>query len=452
MRRRLALASISSGSSDCCSKRGFSALLTPLEEFPGTPVTTPTPSHASTTSTTTLPNGLTVISEDTHNTCTISLTYPSAGSYSEHVPSEVGASLVNRYLSLKAGSGLSAAVILRNMEDDGATPFVTSSRYGASVGFTAARDKAVRLVPLLATSSSFERWDVRDAKKSARIEVDEALTSVQTVLTESIYSAAYGAQSSAGKPQYSPTQPTTAAIQSFRKRAYALNGAVLAATGIPDHDRFVQAVEDGFSESNAGEPYNPHEEAATVHPPVFVGGETRVHVPGASHTHLALAFHVDSMSPALGKVAAMCIDALSGGHGQGFSAQVGATGGGLLGAYAGANAAADSPHALDRLCAVLAGPPPSDEAVERVKALAKARAVFQMEDGSKNLAEGLTGAVLDGTVGLGGGFGAEYDAIAPEDVRGVFERMLGGGVPPAIASVGDTTSVPYLGTLASRFS
>ena len=78
-------------------------------------------------------------------------------------------------------------------EDDDATPFIMSSRYGASVGFTVAMDKAARLVLLLATSSSFERRDVRNAKKSARIEVDEDLTSVQTVLTESIYSAAYGA-------------------------------------------------------------------------------------------------------------------------------------------------------------------------------------------------------------------------------------------------------------------
>ena len=51
-----------------------------------------------------------------------------------------------------------------DMEDDGATPFIISSRYGASVRFTVARGKAVRLVPLLATSSSFERWDVRQRR------------------------------------------------------------------------------------------------------------------------------------------------------------------------------------------------------------------------------------------------------------------------------------------------
>jgi len=336
------------------------------------------------------------------------------------------------------------------MEDDGATPFASSSRYGATVGFTAARDKAVRLVPLLATNSSFERWDVRDSKKSAMIEVNEALSSVQTVLTESIYSAAYGAQTNAGKAQYPLTQPTTQAIQSFRDRAYALNGAVLAATGIPDHEAFCQAVEYSFSESNVGDPSSSSQESS----PVFIGGETRVHVPGAGFTHLALGLHVDAMSPALGQVTAMCIDVMTSGDDtggvSGFAAPVGATGGGLIGAYAGSNLAGDSPAALDRLCAVLTGPAPSADVVERVKALAKAKAVFQMEDGSKNLAEGLTQSVFDRTASSG--FGEEYDAITAEDVTLVFERMMGGGTPPAIASVGDTTSVPYLGAFSSRFS
>jgi len=337
------------------------------------------------------------------------------------------------------------------MEDDGATPFSESGRYGATVGFTAARDKAVRLVPLLATRCSFERWDVRDSKKSAGVEVDEALSSTQTVLTESLYSAAYGSQTAAGKPQYPHTLPTSAAIQSFRDRTYALNGAVLAATGIPDHDQFCQAVEYGFSESNVGEKQNGGEDV------VFIGGETRVHVPGADYTHLALGLHCGTMSAALGQVTAMCMDVLQGGENHttavsGFSAPVGRTGGGLIGAYAGSSAAGAT-AALDRLCGVLTGPAPTAEVVERVKALAKAKAVFQMEDGSKNLAEGLTNSVLEGTVGgVGGVFGEEYDAITQEDVARVWGEMMAGGMPPAIASVGDTTCVPYLGAISARFS
>ena len=93
-------------------------------------------------------------------------------------------------------------------EDDGATPFVMSRMYGASVGSTVARDKAVRLVPLLATSSLFERWDVRNAKKSARTEVDEDLTSVETVLTKSIQPTSYRAHSTARKKNTPPHNPS----------------------------------------------------------------------------------------------------------------------------------------------------------------------------------------------------------------------------------------------------
>lgn len=432
-------------------------MLTPLEEFPGTPQTTPTPSSASTTHTTTLSNGLTVISEDSHNTCTISLTFPHAGTYSERSPSETGASLVNRYLSFKSGSGLSSAVILRNLEDDGATPFATCSRYGASVGFTASREKAVRLVPLLATSGSFERWDVRDAKKFAAIAVDEALTNVQTVLTESVYSASYGAQNPAGKSQYSTSPlPTASAIESFRDRAYDLNGAVLAATGIPDHDQFCEAVSYGFSESPTST--GPTQGLDTP-PPVFLGGETRVHVPGAGSTHLAVSFGTQPASAALLQVAAMCVGSGANGAVDGFSAPVGTMGsggGGIIGAYSGAVPAGAAPEAIDRMCEALTGPPPSVEVVERAKASAKARALFEMEDGSRNLAEGMTRGVLEYEV-FGGGslaasIAAEYDAVTVEGVGAVLAGLVMGGVQPAIASVGDVTSVPYLSEIAPRFS
>mmetsp|Transcript_29405 Transcript_29405/g.43775 ORF Transcript_29405/g.43775 Transcript_29405/m.43775 type:complete len:252 (-) Transcript_29405:993-1748(-) len=158
--------------------REFSTLLAVTEEFPGLPSTTPTPGKASSASATTLPNGLTVVTEDASSTSTISLTYPGAGSASE-TASEAGAALANKCLAFKSGSGLSSTLILRNLEDDGATPFATSGRKGTTVGFTAAPDKAVRLMPLLVADCSFEKWDVRDAKKFAATEADIASADAQ---------------------------------------------------------------------------------------------------------------------------------------------------------------------------------------------------------------------------------------------------------------------------------
>jgi hypothetical protein len=127
---------------------------------------------------TTLASGLTIVSEDSSSTSTISLTFPRGGSADELL-SEGGAALVNKNLAFKSGSGLSSALILRNLEDDGATPFSTAGRRGATVGFTAAPDKAVRLVPLLATSCSFEKWDMRDALKLSATEASVASENAQ---------------------------------------------------------------------------------------------------------------------------------------------------------------------------------------------------------------------------------------------------------------------------------
>jgi len=313
------------------------------------------------------------------------------------------------------------------------------------VGFTAAKEKAVRLIPLLFTAGSFEKWDVRDAKKYAAAEVEEALTSVQTVLSESLYSASYGAQSAAGKAHYSSLTPTDDAIQAFRDRSYVLNGAVLAVTGIPDHEQFVSAVEYAFSESpNGDSPKSPET-------PVFIGGETRVHVPAAGATHLALAFPMVSGSTALAQVAAACIDMTGEGAVSGFATPVG--GGGLIGAHVGPMATTAPNAAMDRICSILTGPAPTADMVERVKALTKAKAVFDLEDGSENVVELLTKSVLENIScegkSLATSIGNEYDAITAADVKKVFEGM---NVQPAIASVGDITSVPYLGTIAPRFS
>ncbi len=73
-------------------------------------------------SVTTLPFGLTVVTENASLTSTVALTFPTAGSSNEG-PAEAGAAIANRYLSFKSGSGLSSALVIRNLEDVGAFLF-----------------------------------------------------------------------------------------------------------------------------------------------------------------------------------------------------------------------------------------------------------------------------------------------------------------------------------------
>jgi hypothetical protein len=146
--------------------------------FDRVPASTPGAAPALTPSITTLKSGLTIITEPSALTSTVSLTYPSAGSSNE-LPSESGAAIANRYLAFKSGKELSTALITRSIEDVGATMFASAGRRGATVGYTALKENAAWISPLLAVQSGFEKWDVRDAVKLAGKEVEEAKANAQ---------------------------------------------------------------------------------------------------------------------------------------------------------------------------------------------------------------------------------------------------------------------------------
>jgi hypothetical protein len=311
------------------------------------------------------------------------------------------------------------------MENDGATPFATASRTSATVGYTASKDKAIRLIPLLATDCTFEKWDVREAQASAKVEAEEALSNAQSVLTESIYAAAYGAQSAMGKSFYS-TSAGSSAIASFRKRAYGLKGAVLSATGIDDHE----AVEVGFSESVVGD-------GGVASNSVFLGGESRVHAPSAGFAHIVLAFEGVGSS-ALMNVVKKCLtlDAISG-----FSAP------GLIGVYGGA-VVSDAAAMTDSLVSAITATP-SAEAVEKAKALAKAEALFALDGGSQILSNTMATSVLETGSFSAAALSAAYDSITVKDVAAFMESLAKS--KPAMAAVGDLSSTPYQGSIAAKF-
>lgn len=74
---------------------------------------------------------------------------------------------------------MSSALIIRNLEDVGAELFASAGRRGATIGFTAARENAAFVAPLLATECSFEKWDVKEAIKLADNEAAEAVSNAQ---------------------------------------------------------------------------------------------------------------------------------------------------------------------------------------------------------------------------------------------------------------------------------
>lgn len=406
--------------------RGLS-VLTAAEEFPGLPSTSVVLKSGSVSSVTTLPSGLTVVTEDASLVSTVSLTYPRAGSAQEG-PAEAGAALANRYLAFKSGSGMSSALILRSLEDVGASVFSRAGRRGATVGFTAARENAAFVAPLLVTECAFEKWDVMEARNMARAAVEEATFNAQVALTDQIYAAAYGAQSPVGRSYYT-ANANRDSIVSFRKRAYTLHGAVLAATGIVDHEAFVRTVDDEFPA--------PEAVAAPSLSFEYMGGEARLSAPSTGYAHLALAFQGPTAVP-ITNVLKHCLGI------RGASAFAAP---GIMGVYGGSAPRAAS-LTLDALSTAV-GAALSEEVVEEAKAKAKAEALTALDRGSTSLADAMTASVLD-SCGFSTTVLAEsYDAISSSDVSDAHADMLKSKV--SLAVVGDISSAPYHGTIASRF-
>ena len=390
------------------------------------PSTSPGSKKGSVSSVTTLPSGLTVVTENASLTSTVSLTFPNAGSSSEG-PSEAGASIANRYLAFKSGSGLSSALIVRNIEDVGATPFSSAGRRGATVGFTAARENAAFIAPLLATECSFEKWDVKEAQQMAEMEAAEAVSNAQVSLSDQIYAAAYGAQSSMGRSYYT-AGASRASIIAFRERNYSLNGAVLSATGIADHEAFLRMVEE-ISPSAA-----PAAAESAEGDVPYMGGEARVSAPSTGFAHVALAFQGPTSAPLM-NIMKHCL-----GTGA-FAAP------GIIGVYGGSEPSGAS-STVDALSNAV-GSAPSADIIAQAKAAAKTEALTALDSGSKSLADAMTASVLDSSGFSAKALAESYDAITAEQVAKAHAAMLKSKM--SLAAVGDISDVPYHATIASRF-
>jgi len=436
-----------------CGSREFSAIVTTLDEFPGLPDTTPVPATAGSTTSTTLPSGMTVVTSSAASSSTVSLTFPRGGSSSESFD-ESGAALANQCMSFKSGSGLSSALVNRNLENRGAIPFTSADRYGSTIGFTTCPENASYLLPLLALETTFEKWDVNDALKTANIRVEEANSNAQTVLSESVYAASFGAQSPMGRPFYS-NDANGHTLRSFRERSFVLDGAVLAATSVSNHDAFASAVEESFSEySNIGLSKTKGEEEEKRDSPPFVGGECRIHAPSSGHSHIALAIPAQCSGPILDvSKHYLNLIASSPSSPSPFTAF---TTPGLIGAYGFSRDTSDSVAIVDSIChaleAAMANPDPA--ILDRARLLAAAAAAFNEEAVSgRKLAEIITRDILDATAGKvleKSDVTSLYSAITSDDVAAVFSTLS--ERPPALAAVGDISYVPYQGSIASRFT
>lgn len=325
-------------------------------------------------------------------------------------------------------------MILRKLENGGASTFSDAGRRGASVGFTCAPEKAEKLLPLLVTECTFEKWDIKEAQNTANVIVGEAMGNAQAVLIEQLYAAAYGPQSPLGKSIFTSSVGTPGII-SFRESNYGMSGAVLSATGVSDHDAFVKSVSEGFAEASTGA-------VSEVASSSYMGGESRISAPSCGYTHLALGFEGPASSAALRNVMKYCLSLSSSNGVSGFTAP------GLIGLYASAPASTSS-TIMDSISEVLTSTL-SDELVTRAKTLAKAEALFALDGGSKSLADSMTASILESGSFSREGISASYDNITKADVSAAMTSAVKSN--PSVAAIGDISDIPYQAAISARFS
>lgn len=215
------------------------------------------------------------------------------------------------------------------------------------------------------------------------------------------------------------------AIMSFRARNYTLDGAVLAATGIADHEAFVTMVDTEFPIPA------PRKEAPAF--AEYLGGEARLSAPSTGYAHVALAFEGPTSAPIM-NVLKECLDM---GGAPAFAAP------GIVGVYGG-SAPGDAAATLDKMSETLSTVPTMD-LIENAKTSAKEKALAGLDGGSKSWADAMTGSIIDSTTALA----EAYDSVTADDVTKAYASMLNSKV--SLAAVGDISGVPYHATIASRF-
>ena len=223
-------------------------------------------------------------------------------------------------------------------------------------------------------------------------------------------------------------------IVSVRDQTYTLHGAVLAATGVPDHEAFVRMVEEEFPLSTSV----PEAVSAAVNS-AYMGGEARLSAPSTGHTHVALAFEGPKSAPVM-NVLKHCLT--MSGEASAFAAP------GIMGVYGG-SAPGDASATLDSLTKAVVGAAPSDAIVAKAKAVAKAEALRALDAGSKSLADAMTASILDSCGYSAKALAESYDGVSTADVNKAYSAMLKSKL--SLAAVGDISNVPYHATIASRF-
>jgi hypothetical protein len=105
---------------------------------------------------------------------------------------------------------------------------------------------------------------------------------------------------------------------------------------------------------------------------------------------------------------------------------------------------------VDALCSTIKSAPDSI-LLERAKALAKAEARFALDGDSRSVAKVMADSVIDSGSFSTCALTDAYDAISSAQINEAFKSMTY-SASPAVAAVGDLTTVPYRGSIMTKLA
>lgn len=452
------------------------AQVPPQLEFPGIPKLQPFSAKPKPkTETTTLPNGLRVVSEETYRASSSLGLFVDAGSRYE-TDANNGISHLLEHMAFKTTQNRSSLRVVRDVEDMGGNVGAASAReymvFTADV-LRSNLDKATELVAETALKPKFTQWDIDDQRKIIRYELEEMEKNAQAMVTEMIFQAAYTDSSPLGRPLYMPRRNIdkigSEELFAFTNEHFHVNRMILAAAGV-EHAELVELAKKYFGSAKTGNA------AKAVPTTKYVGGEQRLRAE-SPQTQVAICFDVGGWKT--DNLLAVCVLHMMLGGGSSFSPGGPGKGMysrlytnllnqhhwiesatafnslhndvGLLGIY-GTCAPKDAGKLVDVMASELidiAGKVPTEEETMRAKNQLKSSIVMNL-DTTQILMEDIGRQFLvygkrEDPMSLC----ARIDKVTPQEVQKAAAAAI--STPLTLAAFGDVSAVPSYDTISRRF-
>lgn len=282
--------------------------------YPGLPTLEPKPLTAHSTSVSTLPNGIRVVTQDSDQPIASVGAFLDAGSRYEN-PANNGISHFLEFIAFKATQDRSSFRLVREMLKLGVNVVCSTSRETTVFAADALRTYTPAMVHTLGDVIQNPLFDPQELAQAYEEYAEQAADkdmSPDIQLMEAIHAAAYH-NNTVGLPSYNTSNVqhfTQEILQEHIKSMFTADKIVVSGVGV-EHASFLELVEQEFAGLSKGT--SPEVEKAK-----YTGGDVRIAKTDEPLTHVAVAFETASWHSA--DLVPMCVLQMMMGGGGSFSA------------------------------------------------------------------------------------------------------------------------------------